>query len=70
MKNDKGEIGLVGALVTLGDGAIRAKIVSVDKTNDTATIVLCAPHEDSKTGTHYYTGYHETMKLNLLHYLH
>ena len=65
---------LVGALVTIGDGSVRAKIVAINKTaaEPLATVELLKTWCDTNKpeAPPLPEGYRETVPLNLLHYLH
>lgn len=69
-KNEKREPNLVGALVTLGDGAVRAKVTAFNKDTGFATITLCTPVDSEVGHVHLPAGYAESIEVAKLRYLH
>ena len=71
MKNDKKrESNLVGALVTLGDGEVRAKVTAFNRDTGYATVTLCSPIDSEADHVHLPAGYVESIEIAKLRYLH
>lgn len=72
MKNDKKcvEHSLVGALVTLGDGEVRAKVTAFNRDTGYATVTLCSPIDSDADRVHLPAGYVESIAIAMLRYLH